>query len=86
MSGYCAGNQKAVLDVPRSVRWEICHRLCQLSIEAVCERDGSLVVEVDNGVVIAQIHSVVRQVLEPRPVLVDWLEHCWTQPAICGVA
>ena len=86
MSRYSACNQKAVLDVPRSARWQINHRLHQLSIDAVCERDGTLVVEVDNAVVIAQIHSVVRQVLEPRQVLVDWLDNCWAQPAACGIA
>lgn len=79
---YCAKNKQAVLDVPREARWQVCHRLQQLSIDAVCNRNGSLIVEVDDGVAIAQIHSVVRQFVGSRSTLVDWLDVCWTQPMV----
>ena len=79
---YDACKQQAVLDVPKTVRWQIRRRLDELSIDAVCQKDGSLVVEVDNGIAIAQVHSVVRQVTGSRPTLADWLERCWSQPMV----
>jgi hypothetical protein len=77
---YYASKQQAVLGVPMTDRWQIHRRLHQLSIQSVCDPNGSLIVEVNNGVAIAQIHSVVRQIVGSRSTLLDWLEACWAQP------
>jgi hypothetical protein len=63
--------------VPRSDRWWIYHRLQELMIPCWCLPDGSLQVEVSNGLTVILLHSVVQQSIAPRHQLVDWLNRCW---------
>jgi hypothetical protein len=71
---------RARLQVARMDRWQIQRRLSELSIQSQCDPFGNILVEVQYGVEIAQIHSVVRQCRSDRSELVAWLERCWRRP------
>jgi hypothetical protein len=66
-----------VVNVSRCDRWCISHRLQELMIPCWCLEDGSLKVEVHNGITAILVRSVVQQFLASRTELVDWLEQCW---------
>ncbi|NET01529.1 MAG: hypothetical protein F6K62_06035 [Sphaerospermopsis sp. SIO1G2] len=68
-----------ILDIPRSVRWQIYHRLQDLMINCSCPQDGSLRVQVNTLQEAMLVHSTVMQFLSPRSELVSWLEVCWDQ-------
>jgi DNA-directed RNA polymerase len=67
-----------VISVPRTDRWRIYHRLQELMIPCWCPEDGSLWVEVPDGMVALLLRSVVQQFMSPRQEIVQWLERCWT--------
>lgn len=66
-----------VVKVPRSDRWQIYQRLQELMVPCCCPADGSLRVEVNNGIHAILVHSTVKQFVASRHELVDWLERCW---------
>jgi hypothetical protein len=66
-----------VVSVPRIDRWQIYHRLQELMIPCWCPEDGSLRVEVQNGMGALLLRSVVQQFVAPRQEMVNWLERCW---------
>jgi hypothetical protein len=66
-----------VLHIPLSDRWQIYHRLQELTINCSCPADGSLRVQVNNLLEAVLIRSTVMQFLASRHELVDWLERCW---------
>lgn len=66
-----------IISVPRGDRWRIYHRLQELMIPCWCPEDGSLRVEVQNGIGALLLRSVVQQFLAPRQEIVTWLERCW---------
>lgn len=66
-----------VLQIPRSDRWQIYHRLQELMIPCCCPADGSLRVEVNNPTDAFLVRSTVLQFVSSRQELVDWLERCW---------
>jgi hypothetical protein len=66
-----------VVQIPRSDRWLIYHRLQELMIPCWCPDDGSLRVEANNGIAAILVRSTVQQFVASRQELVDWLERCW---------
>ncbi|MEB3336967.1 MAG: hypothetical protein VKJ46_05850 [Leptolyngbyaceae bacterium] len=71
------GSGTHVVSVPRIDRWRIYHRLQELMIPCWCLSDGSLRVEVQDGMGALLLRSVVQQFLASRPEMVNWLERCW---------
>ncbi len=70
-----------IVSVPRSDRWRICHRLQELKISCWCLPDGTLRVEVQDGIGALLLRSVVQQFVASRQDMVNWLERCWrTEP------
>lgn len=68
-----------VVSVPRIDRWRIYHRLQELKIPCWCPADGSLRVEVQNGMSALLLRSVVQQFVASRQEIVRWLERCWDE-------
>lgn len=66
-----------VVSVSRIDRWHIYHRLQELKIPCWCPEDGSLRVEVQNGIVALLLRSVVQQFFASRQEMVNWLNRCW---------
>lgn len=66
-----------VVNVSRTLRWQVYHRLQELMIPCWCPADGSLWVEVNDSVAAVLVRSTVQQFVAPRQELVDWLERCW---------
>lgn len=66
-----------VVNVSRSDRWHLCHRLQELMIPCWCLSDGTLQVEIRDGVTALLVWSVVRQLSASRSELVNWLNRCW---------
>ena len=70
-----------VVAVARQDRWQVRQRLLELAIPAICSPDGKLLVEVNSGVEVLQVRSVVRQFQARRDDLIYWLEDCWRCPS-----
>jgi hypothetical protein len=66
-----------VVSVPRIDRWRIYYRLQELMIPCWCLEDGSLRVEIHNGMGALLLRSVVQQFVASRQEMVNWLERCW---------
>ena len=66
------------LQIPIGNRWQIYHRLQELTITCSCPPDGSLRVQVNNLQEAILVRSAVRQFLASRGQLVEWLETCWS--------
>ncbi|XGV99314.1 MAG: Asr1405/Asl0597 family protein [Leptolyngbya sp. BL-A-14] len=66
-----------VVSVPRIDRWRIYYRLQELMIPCWCLEDGSLRVEIQNGMGALLLRSVVQQFVASRQEMVNWLERCW---------
>jgi hypothetical protein len=66
-----------VVSVPRIDRWRIYHRLQELMIPCWCLEDGSLHVDVQDGIGALLLRSVVQQFMASRQEMVNWLERCW---------
>ncbi|MCS6814197.1 MAG: hypothetical protein NZ772_11635 [Cyanobacteria bacterium] len=66
-----------VVSVPRIERWQVYYRLQELMIPCWCLPDGSLRVEVQNGINALLLRSVVQQFIASRQELVTWLRRCW---------
>lgn len=68
---------KQAVVVPQGDRWQIYYRLQELMIPCSCPADGSLQVEVESGVDLILVRSIVQQFTASRWELVNWLERCW---------
>lgn len=66
-----------VVSVPRVERWQVYYRLRELMIPCWCLPDGSLRVEVQNGMHALLLRSVVQQFIASRQEMVTWLGRCW---------
>lgn len=66
-----------IVNVPRTDRWCIYHRLQDLKIPCWCLEDGTLRAEIRDSLTAVLLRSVVQQCLAPRCELVNWLERCW---------
>lgn len=66
-----------VVNVSRSDRWPLYHRLQELMIPCWCLQDGTLHVEICDGANALLLWSVVRQFSASRKDLVEWLHQCW---------
>ena len=62
--------------VSRCDRWTVCQRLQELTIPCWCPEDGSLWVEIENGIHAILLRSVVFRTIAPRQELITWLERC----------
>jgi len=69
-----------VVNVSRSDRWHLYHRLQELMIPCWCLQDGTLQVAIGDGVNALLLWSVVRQFSASRTELVNWLDQCWDIP------
>ncbi|MEA5549430.1 hypothetical protein VB713_00285 [Anabaena cylindrica UHCC 0172] len=69
--------EEQVLQIPLSDRWQIYHRLQELTIACSCPSDGSLRVQVNSLQEAILVRSAVKQLLASRCELVEWLENCW---------
>ncbi|MGK7944880.1 MAG: Asr1405/Asl0597 family protein [Microcystaceae cyanobacterium] len=67
-----------ILDVSRTERWFIQHRLQELSINCSCPSDGTLWVEVHHGLEALLVRSTFYHLNASRQEQVDWLERCWS--------
>lgn len=65
------------VDVSRIDRWQIYHRLQELTIPCWCLEDGSLSVEIKDSIAALLVRSVVHQFVASRQELLKWLENCW---------
>ncbi|MGG6296408.1 Asr1405/Asl0597 family protein [Leptolyngbya sp. AN02str] len=77
------GSLAQSIAVSRCDRWCICHRLQECMIACSCPTDGSLQVEVQYGIELILVRSIVQQFTAPHHELVNWLERCWASPEIC---
>jgi hypothetical protein len=68
-----------VVNISRTDRWRIYHRLQELRIPAWCPEDGSLWVEVDDAIAAFLVRSTVQQFAASRSELLGWLERCWAE-------
>lgn len=66
-----------VAKISRSDRWIVYRRLQELKIPCWCPDDGTLWVEIDNGIDAILLRSTVQQLVAPRQELVNWLDRCW---------
>jgi hypothetical protein len=69
-----------IVNVSRGDRWCLYHRLQELMIPCWCLQDGTLQVEVQDGLNALLLWSVVRQFSASRTELVEWLNQCWNTP------
>jgi hypothetical protein len=67
-----------ILDIARSDRWFIQHRLQELSINCCCPSDGTLWVEVHHSLEAILVRSTVYHLKASRQEQIDWLERCWS--------
>lgn len=58
-------------------RWQVYYRLKELMIPCWCASDGSLRVEINNGLQAILLRSAVWQLMASRSELIDWLNRCW---------
>ncbi len=66
-----------IVQVDRSDRWLVYHRLQELGIDCQCSADGRLSARLASAHDAIQIWSVVQQLTQPRRWQLDWLERCW---------
>ena len=66
-----------MLEVNWADRWQVYHRLQELTIPSWCVTDQPLKVRIDDVAAAIQLWSVVRQLTAPRQDLVCALERCW---------
>ncbi|MDX2232434.1 MAG: hypothetical protein NW220_22580 [Leptolyngbyaceae cyanobacterium bins.349] len=69
-----------VVNIARSDRWPLYHRLQELMIPCWCLPDGTLQVDIQDGLSAWLLWSVVRQFSASRQDLVTWLNQCWDVP------
>lgn len=63
--------------LPAGERWNVCHRLQQLSISCQCPADGCLCVQINCSCEIALLCMTVFQCTGSRKDHLAWLERCW---------
>ena len=66
-----------MVEVDWADRWQVYHRLQELTIPSWCVTDQPLKVRIDDVAAAIQLWSVVRQLTAPRQDLVCALERCW---------
>lgn len=66
-----------IVEVGWGERWQVYRRLQELEIPCSCAIDRPLRVQLNSGVQVAQLESVLRQYRSPRWELQGWLEGCW---------
>ncbi|HBL12977.1 MAG TPA: hypothetical protein DD379_16590 [Cyanobacteria bacterium UBA11162] len=66
-----------VIEIEPVDRWQVYHRLQELSIRSWCGTNQPLTVQIDDVAGAIQLWSVVRQIKTSRRDLASWLECCW---------
>ncbi|WP_309743715.1 MULTISPECIES: Asr1405/Asl0597 family protein [unclassified Chamaesiphon] len=75
----------SIVDIAWGERWQIHRRLQELKIPCKCSTGQLLLVTVDTPTAAIQVWSVTRTQSLDRSQLVDWLDRCFTIPAV-GIA
>jgi len=70
---------KHSVEVSYDVAWDIYLRLRELDVSCIKESYCPLQINLDTPTTVIQSWSVCRQFIEPKHVLVDWLNRCWSQ-------
>lgn len=70
-----------IIHISRTDRWLVHYRLQELMIPSWCLQDGTLQVDIWDGLSALLVWSVVRQVSASRQDLLLWLERCWNTPS-----
>jgi hypothetical protein len=63
--------------IARADRWTLYRRLQELDIPCTCQCDRPLQVEITSPLAAIQLWSAVKQVVESRSELINWLKVCW---------
>ncbi|BAZ14367.1 hypothetical protein NIES4071_62100 [Calothrix sp. NIES-4071] len=66
-----------IINIPFAERWQIYHRLQELTIPCWCPDDGSLRVYINSVLTAILVRSTLMQFFANRAELIDWLEQCW---------
>lgn len=67
------------LDIDAIARWNVFHRLQELSIPCHCTCGQPLQVSITTAATALQVWSVVRQFTASRDLAVDHLNRCWKE-------
>jgi hypothetical protein len=65
------------IDIDAIDRWNVYHRLQQLSIPCWCQSGQPLQVRVNSVASAVQLWGVIRRVTASRPECIHWLHRCW---------
>jgi hypothetical protein len=66
-----------IVNLHRTDRWQVFHRLQALDISCQCGTHQPLLVQIENPQAAIQLWSVVKQCSASRGELIDWLNRCW---------
>lgn len=66
-----------------SERWDIYHRLQELSIPCQCSTHQLLTVEISSPNSLIQVWTVVKRMTSSRENLIQSLKNCWEKSSIC---
>jgi hypothetical protein len=70
-------SSKMVVEIQAGDRWQIYRRLQELDISCQCEAHQPLRVEVEHGLDLIQLWSVIRQFDASRTENIEGLNRCW---------
>lgn len=73
----CPPEAKHTVAVSWIDRWQVYHRLQELSIPCECSSNQPLQVEIGNATAAVQLWSVTRQLTASRQDLIYILKRCW---------
>ncbi len=65
------------LELEQVQRWDVYHRLQDLSIPCWCTIGQPLRVAVNDASTLLQVWSVLKSCTASRQICLGWLEHCW---------
>lgn len=68
-----------VVEINSTDRWQVYHRLQDLSIPCQCGVNQPLRVEINDSITAVQVWSVCQQLTASRNYLITWLQRCWQQ-------
>jgi hypothetical protein len=66
-----------IVEISGSDRWQVYHRLQELSISCKCGLNQPLIAQINDVTAAIQLWSVVRQVTLRRCEQASWIERCW---------
>jgi hypothetical protein len=66
-----------IYTLPMGERWNVCHRLKELSICCQCPEDGSLFVQINSWFEVVLVCMTLFRFTASRQQQLDWLERNW---------